>query len=349
MLSISHWHHLYGKPEASAQFKTRAEDFRVIEDLGYAPIGEGEHVYVWLRKCGLNTAFVAEQLAKFLRLPLRAITYAGRKDKHALTEQWFGIHLPGKTIPDFSGLPLEGVEILNVVRHNRKLRTGSLRGNQFVITLRDVTSTSNVEARLQRLQQSGVPNYFGPQRFGDTRHHPQGGNLALAEKMLQGEAIKNRNKRSMAISALRAWLFNETVSQRIETHGFDTPLSGDTMLLRGSNSFFVATDITEEIQQRLSVRDISPGAPLWGKGELPSEADTRAFEQSVAGQHPALCEGLEALGLKQERRPIRLFAENIHWKIDGHQMTITFNLPAGSFATSVLREAVQLVEQESGE
>ncbi|MDN4503847.1 tRNA pseudouridine(13) synthase TruD [Alteromonadaceae bacterium BrNp21-10] len=336
-LSTDHWQFLHNKPTAFAQFKQYPEDFCVEEIPSYELTGEGEHIYLWLQKRNLNTAFVAEQLAKFLKLPLRAVTYAGRKDKYALTTQYFAVHLPGKAVPDWQTFALEGVTILSATRHNKKLRTGSLNGNKFGIVLRDVNDMDAVIERLEQIKISGVPNYYGPQRFGNNNS-----NLHLAEKLLAGEEIRNRNKRSLCISALRSWLFNQYISQRLQTNQFGIPQQGDAMMLSGSNSFFIAEDIDTTLQNRLATNDICISAPLWGRGELATQGEVQLFEQAIAQEYPAICTGLEELGLKQERRAIKVITTDLNWVVDKDILNLSFTLPPGCFATSVLREAIQL-------
>jgi tRNA pseudouridine13 synthase len=298
-LSISHWSRLYGEALGSATLKQEMHDFIVEEQLGFEPSGEGEHIFLWLEKTNLNTAFVAESLAKFSRLHLRDITYAGRKDKFALTRQWFGVHIANKKEPNWDEFELEGAKILQVARNDRKLRVGVLKGNKFELILRNLTSNldtdvefdvQTLEKRLELIKHHGAPNYYGSQRFGEMRVAPSaaelsttvgklllGGNLALAEKLIGGEAIRNRNKRSMAISALRSWLFNEIIHQRIVQHNFHQPLVGDAMQLSGSNSFFVFEDGSEQasIIKRLAEFDINITAPLWGDGKILSKHLTR--------------------------------------------------------------------------
>ena len=343
MLKTDHWRYLHGNPESRGQLKVEAGDFVVKEILGYEPCGEGEHIYLWCRKTGLNTAFVAEQIAKFCQMPLRAVTYAGRKDKHAVTEQWFGVHKPGKDVFDWQRLQLEGLEILSARRHNKKLRTGVLKGNHFELYLRNISAPQKLEERLKLVKTSGVPNYYGQQRFGESRYHPGGSNLALAEKMIEGESIRNRNKRSMAISAMRSWLFNEYISQRIEAGKFNSVQIGDPVILSGSNSFFIAeNDIN--LVQRLADKDIQLSAPLWGAGELLSKGDALTWETSVAESYPEMTQTLSSLGLKQERRAISLFAEDMRWNFCDDGVKIQFNLPSGCFATSVIRELINPVQ-----
>jgi tRNA pseudouridine13 synthase len=341
-MKIDHWLHQYPKLNILGQLKSSAEDFQVTEILGYEPIGEGEHIYLWVRKTGLNTAYLAEQIAKFTRLPLRAVTYAGRKDKHAQTEQWFSVHLPGKAEFDWTQFNEPGAEVLKSIRHNKKLRTGVLKGNRFNIILRQISSKSGIDERLQQIIQSGVPNYYGSQRFGNTLHDPRGGNLVLADKMINGETIRNRNKRSMTISALRSWLFNEMLHSRLRNGFLNKPLPGDVMQLAGSNSFFCAQQIDNSIIQRIQQRDIYLTAPLWGKGNLASESNALQFEQDLAQQHLTIAQTLENLGLHQERRAINLFPNDLEWSWKNDALNLIFSLPSGTFATSVLRELLDV-------
>ena len=365
-LSISHWSRLFGDALGSATLKQEMHDFIVEEQLGFEPSGEGEHIFLWLEKTNLNTAFVAESLARFSKLHLRDITYAGRKDKFALTRQWFGVHIANKKEPNWDEFELQGAKILQVTRNDRKLRVGVLKGNKFELILRNLTSTSKddakfdipaLEQRLASIKHQGAPNYYGGQRFGEVRltlkdteqvtasaNLLQGGNLALAEKLIDGESIRNRNKRSMAISALRSWLFNEMIHQRIVQQNFHQPLLGDAMQLSGSNSFFVFEDECEhaDIIKRLAEFDINITAPLWGNGKLHSTAMTRALELNCIAQFPDIIQTLNSLGLKQERRAIRIIPQGFTWQIEDNNLKMQFSLPAGCFATSIVRELVDV-------
>ncbi|GAA0342303.1 tRNA pseudouridine(13) synthase TruD [Bowmanella denitrificans] len=331
-LDTVHWQYLQGQPSGTGLLKAFAEDFIVREQLGYEPCGEGEHIYLWVRKNGLNTANVAEQLARFAGVHPRNVSFSGRKDKYAITEQWIGVHLPGKTDPDWNAFTLPGVDILKAVRHNRKLRTGTHKANAFELVLREISQVDEVNSRLSKLG-AGVPNYFGEQRFGN-----RNGNLHLGARMLAGETIRDRQKRSMAISALRAWLFNEIVSCRIRDKYFNQPMDGDIMLLAGSNSFFCAEQWDETLQQRLNSQDILLSAPMWGEGALASKGAALAYESAQVQQHAELCAGLAALGLKQERRALVEYPQNLVWHWQEDCLHLSFSLPAGGFATAVTRE-----------
>lgn len=337
-LTTHHWQYLHGRPGNRGELKQQPDDFIVEEELSFTPSGEGEHLFLLIEKQNLNTGFVAQALAKHFGLKDRDVAWAGRKDKFATTRQWFSVCLPGKDTPDLHSFHLAQCRILRHCRHNKKLRLGTVRVNHFTICIRKCQLQSDIEQRLKLVATAGVPNYFGSQRFGNL--HPDGrhGNLALAETLIRGESIRKRDKRSMAISALRSWLFNEMLSTRIARHPIHKAMSGDTFLLAGSNSFFSAADIDDTILSRLTQGDILLSAPLWGEGELPGSDDARDFEVSVAEQYPEICRTLEQLGLKQERRNIHLMPQNMTWQLDNNDLTLHFSLPGGCFATSVIRE-----------
>ena len=169
-------------PKTTALLKQEFADFIVKEDLGYEMSGEGEFVAVKIRKTDCNTLFVGEKLAKFAGISDRNMGYAGLKDRHGITEQWFCLQMPGKETPDFSQFQLEGVEILEVTRHNRKIRTGSLQGNAFEILLRGAKESDELNERLNFVAKYGFPNYFTEQRFGRDGH-----NLTQAIRWAKGE------------------------------------------------------------------------------------------------------------------------------------------------------------------
>ncbi|WP_445401120.1 tRNA pseudouridine(13) synthase TruD [Zobellella sp. An-6] len=330
------WHYLHGQPQYQGRLKAAPEDFVVREDLGFSPSGEGEHILLHVRKRGQNTQWVARELARLAGVAQRDVTWAGLKDRHAVTEQWFGVHLPGKEMPDFSPLENEEVQILAIARHHKKLKTGALRGNWFELTITELEGEGDLDARLAAIAARGVPNYYGDQRFG--RDY---GNLEQAKAMFAGRRIKDRNKRSLFLSAARSYLFNLAASHRLAMALGEQLLDGDCVMLAGSQSFFTLGEdnpLDEAMRARFASGDIRLSAPLWGRGRLPSQDEAADLEQaSLAGQE-ALCAGLEANGLKQERRALLLRPEQLAWQREGDRLRLSFWLPAGSYATSLVRE-----------
>lgn len=325
--------YLFGQPVITGNLRTKMEDFKVFEQLPFEPCGDGEHLFIHIRKTGANTVFVARELAKYFSVKENLVSYAGLKDRFAVTEQWFGVHVPGKQEYDLSDLDIEGVDILTSKRHNKKLRIGALTGNLFELTLRDVSDPQALARRWQAVSEHGVPNYFGEQRFGIN-----GGNLERAAALFGGQKVKDKKKRGMYLSAARSQIFNAVVSTRIENGTFDNPVAGDVMMLAGTQSVFLASEIDQTIIDRLNEKDIDITAPMWGAGELKTENDARAIEQAVCETYSDFCQGLPKFGLKQERRKARLQISDSNLEIVDSTATLTFSLSAGSYATTVLRE-----------
>ncbi|TLU65050.1 tRNA pseudouridine(13) synthase TruD [Thalassotalea litorea] len=327
--------YLYQRPESKGVIRHALEDFKVFEILPFEFSGEGEHLVLHIRKTGANTTFVARQLARYFKVKDALVSYAGMKDRNAVTEQFFSIHLPGKPADDISSLAIEGVEVLGKYRHNKKLKTGALSGNRFELVITGVTDIDDIYRRWVQVCKHGVPNYFGEQRFGIN-----GNNLTQAQEMFAGKKIKDKKKRGFYLSAVRSFLFNQLVHQRIEERLFSVPQAGDVMMMSGSQSVFAIDEVSDDIRERFSQNDIDITACMWGRGQLMSTLRVEQREQAIAENYPEYCEGLETFGLKQERRRIRLMPSDADISQKDDTVTIKFTLPAGSFATTILRELV---------
>jgi len=332
----------FEKPINTALFKQQNDDFIVKEQLPFQPDGTGTHAFLWIEKNSLNTMYVIELLAKFTGLAAKHIGYAGLKDKQAITTQWFSINLEGLTEPNWNDFSHQGVTIKKVTYHKKKLKVGSLAANEFTILLRDlnVSETDEVKTRLNKIKKFGVPNYFGPQRFGINYQ-----NINKAADWFAGKIkINQRSQKSIILSAARSILFNQLLSQRIEKYGWHRLIAGEVMMLDGSHSVFVVPDSTDqEILSRFDNKDIHPTLSLWGKGELMSKSELEELENTVLEQFPDWCKNLENKGLKKERRVMRIIPQELQYEwIKKDQLQLKFNLPKGCYATSVLRELVQI-------
>jgi tRNA pseudouridine13 synthase len=338
MIAFDDLTYLHGKPLGHGLLKANPEDFLVVEDLGFSPDGEGEHLLVRILKNGCNTRFVADALAKFLKVHAREVSFAGQKDKHAVTEQWICIRLPGKEMPDLSKFELEGCKVLEYARHKRKLRLGALKGNAFTIVLREVSNRADAETRLQAIADKGVPNYFGAQRFGIG-----GSNLQGALRWAQSDApVRDRNKRSFWLSAARSALFNQLVSERLKKPDFNQVVDGDALQLAGRGSWFVATDEEQsELQSRVDNRDLMITASLPGSGEWGTQRAALDFEQQTLADETLLQTLLLREKVEAARRAMLLYPQQLSWNWwDDVTVEVRFWLPAGSFATSVVRELI---------
>ncbi len=330
----------------TADFKTVVEDFVVDERLPFDLSGEGEHAWLQIEKRNNNTDWVAKLLAKAARVRSRCVGYAGLKDRHGLTSQWFSVHLPGMEEPDWSVIESDEIRIIQTCRHSRKLRRGALKENRFQMVLRNLTSDKKaldkrVDERLQCIAEQGVANYFGEQRFGR-----QMGNLAHAAEMFTDKTLRlPRNKKSMYLSAARSWIFNHILSQRVEQENWNHRVAGDVFILNGKTACFWDDD-SADLEDRLKRGEIHPAAILWGEGELASRGQVAEQEMRVVDENPVFREGLREFKVQQMRRSMRVIPSDMTWHLSGDELMLAFNLPAGSYATMVLREIVDISEAE---
>lgn len=325
-----------GAPALTAQFRASPEDFQVEEIDGFEASGSGEHLLLTIEKRGMNTAFAAKRIAQWAGLPELAIGYAGLKDRHAVTRQRFSVHLPKRVAPDLLSLQSDDFRVLKSEWHAKKLPRGALAGNRFVLVLRDVQGERDaIEQRLQAIAARGVPNYFGEQRFGR-----DGDNVANALAMFGGRRVR-REQRTLLLSAARSELFNRVLAARVAQGNWDQGLDGEVWLLDGSRSVFGPEPWNDVLASRLAAFDIHPSGPLWGAGELRTASAARDIETSalIDEPAPALRAGLEAAGLKQERRALRLKPQQLQWQwLQDETLELQFALPPGTYATVVLRE-----------
>lgn len=304
----------------SASIRSRVEDFCVDEELGFEPAGVGEHLYLHVRKRQANTRWVAERLARHYGVRNSDVGYAGLKDRHAVTTQWFSVRDPsGDACTERIGL--EDVELLRAARHVRKLRAGMHRSNRFQLTLRDVPLHDQgdaLEARLKLIARQGVPNYFGTQRFGR-----EGQTLVQAVAWLAHRRSRVRSfERGLYLSAARSWLFNRVLAIRVLNDNWRAAVDGE--VLEGSD----------------------PTGPLWGRGRSTAKCQAAELERAALASTDDVREALEHVGLMQERRSLVLVPANLGYERKGDSaFTLGFELPPGGYATVVLRELMRVRDQ----
>lgn len=345
----------FGEPEASALFRVEYEDFKVDEILGFQFSGEGEHLCLHIEKRGENTRWVVKLLAEHFGVDEMAVGYCGLKDRRAVTRQWFSVHLPKTLDISVQSLIASEFQVLESCRHHKKLRRGIHQANSFVIRLRHVQGAkAELDAKLERIAEQGVPNYFGEQRFGI-----DAGNLTEADSLLstqygtdrkpdqgrkgsgkkRGRGKRGSPRGGMYLSAARSYLFNLVLAERVRQSEWDCFVKGD----------------------------ISTG-PMWGRGRSNVSESVREFEQSALSDWQDWANALEFSGLQQERRPLVLMPESLSWRWLSYKelsstersfkepifkeqcpkeglsqdLELTFTLPTGTFATSILRELCHL-------
>ena len=341
---------LHGRSLGRARFKVEAEDFLVEERLGFEPSGVGEHCLVWVEKRDLDSNTVSTLLADALGIRRRSVSHCGLKDRHAITRQWFSIHMPGEESPQAEVLEAERLKVLRVTRNGRKLRRGTHVGNRFTIRLRGSDADpAEILERWRVICERGAPNFFGPQRFGR-----DGGNVEKARAMFAGEfAVRDRFLRGMLLSAARSYLFNTVIARRIEQGNWDLPLDGEVYGFASNRSLILPERHRGDEAGRFAEGSIEMTAPLWGSGDLQSVGDLQVLEQGCVDPYRELTSGLEDAGLRQERRVMRVrptdpqieVAEN---EATGYDILLSFGLPKGTYATTLMRELVDLVEASRG-
>lgn len=315
-------------------------DFRVDEILGFEPDGEGDHWLLRVEKRNANTHWVAQQLSRAAGAHPRDVGHAGLKDRRAVTRQCFSV--PAKADDDPGSWVLEDARILSAARHRRKLRTGSLKGNRFSLVVRDIEADPELlDKRLARIASLGVPNYFGPQRFGR-----EGDNVA---RLLTGRLPRRGNLRGILLSAGRSWLFNHVLSERVSKGLWDQVLPGDLMILDGSRSHFPVETPDNELEERCRTGDIHPSGPLWGRGPSPAGGKVATMENRMADAHEPLLQRLDQGRLDHDRRSLRLRIGDLVWTHKDNTLHLSFSLPAGAFATAMLRELISYREEDEGE
>lgn len=338
-----HWPGLLAPSPHTCLLKLEPEDFRVDEIPAYPPAGSGEHLLVQVEKRNHTTPRMVRALAKHLRLAEFDVGVAGMKDRRALTRQW--LSLPASCEKLLADFHMEGVRLLQVARHTNKLKTGHLKGNRFRILLRDCTpaAVADIRARAERLLTSGVPNYFGPQRFGQ-----DGSSLAEGLEILQGRRGARRGRElRLKLSAVQSKLFNDVLARRLEQGTLSRALTGDVMCFDGSKSLFVCTDAPAD-QPRVDSLEIHPTGPLFGPRMMAAAGEVGRMEERLAEESEIdvkLFERFRKL-MRGGRRPLRLRLADFDLEQTPVGPLLKFTLPSGCYATMVLRELIDYREPE---
>lgn len=324
-------------PPCGGAFKASPDDFEVEELPAYAPSGEGEHLFLWVEKRGRATPEVAKALARHCGLAERDVSWAGLKDRQAVTRQYLcapARFVEGK-LADFS---LPGVKVLSAARHRNKLKSGHLHGNRFTVTLRGVADAGAARAALERLVALGVPNFYGEQRFGLGDDNAARGKAIL----LAGGRHRDRFERKLFLSAYQSELFNRVLAQRLTAGTFARALSGDVLKKQLTGGEFLC-DAPAVDQPRVDAFEVSPTGPLFGPEMRRPTGEVDLLEEAVLreeGVERSLFErgGAETAGARRHLR-VRLGLEDT--ASAGAALRLRFTLPAGSYATVVLRELLE--------
>ena len=327
----------YGLPLARGTLRAQPEDFVVEEDLGFGASGTGQHVLLKVRKRNANTQWVARELARLSDCHPRDVGYAGLKDRRSVSIQWFTVPRSRLSAEAWCAVREPEFEVLEAATHSRKLPRGALAGNRFVIRVRNLLMASGTDpaafaARLAEIQRAGVPNYFGPQRFGR-----DGGNIT---RIADGLATLRAPERGFVLSAARSLVFNGVAAARVADGSWRGLEVGDVANLDGRGSIFAVDAIDASLIARCEALDIHPTGPLWGRGLPETRGRAHELEMRIATEFSQAADLVAAAGMDQERRALRLAVRDLRCDFEPEAIVLRFRLSRGSFATTVLREIV---------
>jgi tRNA pseudouridine13 synthase len=328
-----------GEPLARGILRREPEDFVVEEELGFLSAGAGQHVLLKVRKRDANTQWIARELAKVCGCRPNDVGYAGLKDRRAVSIQWFSV--PQSRLAPAAWPAVKGpdFEVLEAHVHSRKLPRGALAGNRFTIRVREVdVDEPRLAARMAEIGRRGVPNYFGPQRFGRG-----GSNLARIGEELR--ALRPQ-ERGFVLSAARSLVFNAVLAERVREGRWDRLEAGDIANLDGRGSVFPVAMPDQTLVERCERLDIHPTGALWGRGVPATRGPVLELETRIAAEFPEAGALTAEAGMAQERRSLRVAVREQSWECEPAAVVIRFRLTRGSFATAVLREVFEFEAPE---
>ena len=334
---LPRWRYGWGEPPAQGVLRAESEQFQVEEIATPQVTGDGDFWLLQIRKRDTNTEWLARQLAQWAGVDLAAVGYAGLKDRHAITTQWFSIRSPARALPVWRSPDPDRVELLELRQSCHGLQPGDLLGNRFTLQLTALRGDRQaIEERLQQLATLGVPNYFGEQRFGI-----DGSNLNQAAALFESKIKPSRHLRGLYLSAARSFLFNRVLQARIEIGQWLTAMAGEALLDQRGHPLFAIDPLAPTSQPRIAAGEWWPSGPLWGQGRQPVKGAAAALECAALAGWESWQRGLERAGLHADRRPLRLLPTDFHstW-LDANTLQLRFTLPPGCYATVVVREVM---------
>lgn len=331
-------------PGVFGKIKSSPEDFVVEEVPVYQPCGEGEHLFLWIQKRDVSAEELVKRISRAAQVSRNDIGVAGLKDRFAITRQF--VSVPATAESALATFADEQIQILSQTRHTNKLRTGHLLGNRFEIVVRE--TPSDAEARIseiaQRLSISGMPNYYGSQRFGRAGETLSLGCDLLAGRKSSGDIPRKRRKflLRLALSAAQSFLFNQYVGRRIADGQFSEVQLGDVMEVTATRGKFVVTDVVAE-QLRCNTGEISITGPLFGSKMKAAEREPAGMESKLLTDYDFTSKAFDQFPklTRGARRPIAIRELNLRWEFKENKLRFEFFLPAGSYATILLREFIR--------
>lgn len=327
-------------PGVGGCIKVEPEDFEVEEIPSYEPLGHGEHLFLWVQKVGVGPEFFARTIAQRLNVPVNSVGMAGLKDRHAISRQW--VSVPQGAEPNLHKLDGDGITLLRHTRNQNKLKTGHSRGNRFRVLIRDAdpAKAEALGAVLTRLRLLGMPNYYGPQRFGRG-----GGTVDLGFQCLAGTQSKRIRPfvYKFALSAVQSLLFNDYLGRRMQDGLYRKVLPGDVMMKWPFGGLFVTDDVAVE-QARFDAKEIVTGGPMFGTHTFAAAKDAAEREAAVLADHKLSAKSFANFGklMGGTRRHNLIYLDDLEATWEPAGLRLAFSLPSGCYATVLLREVMKV-------
>ncbi len=330
-------------PGIGGRIKVEPEDFEVEEIPAYEPSGTGEFVYLWIEKRDMGADFFVRQVARRLGIAPGEVGTAGMKDRRAVTRQM--VSVPATCADRLAALDGDGIRLLHQSRHGNKLRPGHLHGNRFRILIRDAdpAAAERLEPILAQLREQGLPNFYGPQRFGrDGETVLHGLALLRPERSPLAGRRLSPFLRKLSLSAVQSALFNNHLARRLGDGLLRRVLPGDVMGRWPFGGLFVAEEVGTE-QARFDRRETVHTGPMFGRKMFAAAGEAARREAATladAQLTPAAFHGFGKL-LQGTRRHNLIYLDQLDALIEPAGVRLTFSLPAGSYATVLLREVMK--------
>lgn len=328
-------------PGIGGRLRSVDDDFAVDEIPAYPADGAGDHVFVHVEKRGLTTPEAAQRLAALAGVPARDVGWAGMKDRHAVTRQWLSLPPPARPEP-LLGVSTDGLTVLAAARHRHKLRTGHLRGNRFALVVRDVGPAADAAARARAILAAladGAPNWYGEQRFGARGDNASAG-LAIIRAGGKGGGPPKRKR--FLVSALQSYLFNRWLAERLDDGLVTTVLAGDVLEKTTTGGLFVSSEPAVD-QARLDAGELALTGPMFGAVMKAPTVDSAAHAREarlLAAVDLGVADFARLGNLASGTRrtaALRLTDAAVE-EVAPDAIRVTFSLPAGAYATAILRE-----------
>ncbi|MSR54538.1 MAG: tRNA pseudouridine(13) synthase TruD [Gemmataceae bacterium] len=324
-------------PGVGGRIKVECADFEVEEIPAYEPSAEGEHLFLWIEKIDMGAEFFMRQVARRLGISNGEVGTAGLKDRRAVTRQW--VSVPATCEPQVPQLEGNGIRVLRFSRHANKLRPGHLKGNRFRVLIRDANRHVDPEPILNVIREQGMPNFYGPQRFGR-----DGETSSIGMALLKGERVNLRNPfmRKLGLSAAQSLMFNDYLARRMNNGLMRTVLAGDVMAKWPAGGMFTAEDVPAE-QARFDNRETVIAGPMFGRKTFPSKGPAAEREAEILAAAALNRESFEGFGklVMGTRRHNLVYTDDLtaNWEEEG--LRLSFSLPSGCYATVLLREVMK--------